>query len=96
MNPPLPELYEAMLDEATLAVLLDDITRCGEIRGVQVRIAGRSNLEQTWSEAEQLFRTGAAHSLQASYRHGGETWRDTLLRTPAGIRLVRMRVEAPS
>lgn len=96
MNEPIPlaQLTTADLDEATLASLFADIatlTTVDEVlvKGAETAYAGSAGLEQ----ARQLLVAGA-RGMQIRYRWNGEAWWDTLVRTPAGIRLVRTRAPA--
>ena len=90
---PLPDVHEAMLDEATERSLLTDIEALTELLGVTVKGAATQRVpDRAWTLAEALaaWRAGAARGLQLRYRHEGLEWWDTLLRTPSGTRLVRI------
>jgi hypothetical protein len=43
-------------------------------------------------EARQAFLSGQARAVQVRYRYDAKEWIDTLLHTPAGVRLVRCQV----
>lgn len=91
---PLPELHEAIVNDEFLDDLFADIATVTVIHATQVRIDGRSSTPP-FAEAAEAFRTGVAQAMQIQYAFGDDTWRDTLLRTDEGTRLVRIRVEAP-
>jgi hypothetical protein len=44
-------------------------------------------------QARQLLLEGRARGIQIRYHYDGADWWDTLMRTPQGIRLVRIRHE---
>lgn len=89
---PLSELRSALLDEATLGALVDDITRETEVLGVQVKGAPEALSEGggALAEAVVMLREGRVRAVQVRYRHRGVVWTDTLLRGPEGVRLVRV------
>lgn len=89
---PFPELHEALLTEEQLAELLADIEGSAIVHDAQMRV-GHQQTMPPFPEAAEALRTGVARALQVLYTYAGETWRDTLLRTPAGVKLVRIRVE---
>ncbi|WP_437629583.1 hypothetical protein [Sorangium sp. So ce854] len=99
---PLPPLQEAVLDEATLDRLFLDIAGAAEIvsvslkAGATVRAGGLPRAEGAGDElatARRALGDGTALGVQIRYRFGGSEWWDTLLRTPSGVRLVRVRLE---
>jgi len=100
MNEPLPDLQDALIDRATLWQLADDLeahTQILDIRqkGGPVRRADTS--EVTLREAFHALEARAVFGVQIAYHYQGVTWRDTLLATPEGLRIVRMPwpTEAP-
>ena len=96
MSEPLPELSEALLDRETLERLFVDLDACTRVldvllkRGPTRRTDGRP---VGLGEARDLLLTGEVRGLQIRYLYQGVEWRDTLLRTPEGVRLVRMQME---
>lgn len=94
---PLPPVQIAMLDPGTLARLFDDLGRDAELVSVQVRAPGSARGEAappSLEEARARLEAGTIQGLQLRYRLGPTLWCDTLLRTPAGVRLVR--IEQPA
>ena len=91
----LPDLHQAILDAATLQQLSADIIACTELLEVIPKYAGNSYVQDapslTIHEGIQLLATGELLGLQLRYRYEGALWWDTLMRTPAGIRLVRIQ-----
>lgn len=93
-DPPLPDLNEALLDEETVQALFRDLAACAEILEVVPKIADRTEVtgaKVSLAEGQALLAEGRARGLQVRYRFEGAEWWDTLLRTPRGIRLVRIR-----
>jgi hypothetical protein len=92
----LPDLNEAILDAATLERLFRDLEVCTRITEIIPKFAERQMVtEQTLSleQARQLLLEGRARGIQIRYHYDGADWWDTLMRTPQGIRLVRIRHE---
>lgn len=94
MDAPLAQLTSADLDPAALEALFADLAALTEIEAVQVKgtataYAGAAGLD----EARRQLAAGA-RGIQIRYRWRGEAWWDTLIRTPAGVRLVRTRAPA--
>jgi len=90
----LPDLQQAVLDEVTLADLFRDIELATELIGVTRKDGPESRAAEeplTLVEAHELLRTGQTRSVQLRYRYEGTQWWDTLIRTPTGVRLVRVR-----
>lgn len=90
---PLPELHEALLDAATEGSLLTDIEALTDLLGVTLKGAPTQMVDDgplTLADALAAWRAGAARGMQLRYRHQGVEWWDTLMRTPAGTRLVRI------
>lgn len=90
-EPPLPALEEGLLDVAGLRALLDDIQTCTIVREVQVkggptRRADAGDLDG----ARRALLTGEVRGVQIRYEHQGGTWRDTVLVTPRGYKVVRI------
>ena len=91
----LPPLREAMLTEADVAALFDDIRTHGtEVQLMQKRGARNShasvNSDSSLQVAKRLFLSGEVQRLQVRYRWNALLWIDTLVRQAAGTRLVRV------
>ena len=90
---PWPTLHEAELDDATLDALVGDITR--ETRLIAVMVKGAptelaAGGDVSLGDAVAMLRAGRVRAVQARYQYRGQTWTDTLLRGPAGVRIVRV------
>lgn len=91
-GPPLPEMREAVLSSGDVLALLADLQAHTRIQGVlcksgahQQTPTGETPLEQA---VDQLVnRTVTA--IQIRYAYDDHEWTDTLLNSPAGVRLVR-------
>lgn len=90
MSASLPPLHRADLDPATLAALFADLGALATIDAVRVKGAAAAC---TLAEAQDALTAGAA-GVQIRYRWGGSAWLDTILRTPTGLRIVRMPIPA--
>ena len=90
----LPDLHQAVLDTATLQQLCEDILACTELLEVIPKYAGNSYVREapalTIQQGIQELANGELLGLQLRYRYEGALWWDTLMRTPAGIRMVRI------
>lgn len=89
----LPPLQMAVLDAATLEQLFFDIEHAAELIGVQLKAGPGYAAEAdvpTVARARELLTTGAVIGVQLRYRARGAVWCDTLMRTPDGVRLVRV------
>ena len=90
----LPALQDALLDGDTLDALFRDLAGLVELQEILLKGASRSHaLERPVSleEARAALAEGAVVGAQIRYRYQGSDWWDTLLRTPQGIRLVRIQ-----
>ncbi len=89
---PLPDLHQAVLDEAGLHELVRDLGRAARVLSVRLkagagrRAEGEASLEQA---ARQLV-SGALRGVQVRYGFEGRVWCDTMLRVSEGYRVVRM------
>lgn len=95
--PPLPELQQQDLDEATVRALFRDVAALGE--GVEVLVKGApvaraEALALAPEAALEGLLAGRWRAVQLRYGHEGQVWLDTVLRTPQGFRVVRM-LQAP-
>jgi hypothetical protein len=90
----LPPLQDALLDGACLLALFRDLSGLVEIDEILLKDGPQSRaVEQPLSleEARAALEQGRAMGVQIRYRYQGSLWWDTLMRTPHGIRLVRIR-----
>lgn len=88
----LPDVQQAHLDVATLDALFSDIATFAHVYSVVVKHGAGRVEEQgtTLEEGRAALASGTARGVQIRYRHDGVEWCDTLLNTPAGVRLVRV------
>lgn len=93
----LPPLQQTVLDPATVAALFADLSACAEVTSVTTRAPGRTAgaapTTLSLEAAREGLLSGGLRTVQIRYRHGGQTWCDTLLATPVGVRLVRISEE---
>ena len=92
----LPELNQAVLGDATLAQLFDDISQCTEVLSAMPRYAAREFVAPagvTIDEARDLLTARRVRAVQLRYRYDGAEWWDTLVPVSDGTRLVRIRHE---
>jgi len=91
-EPPLPTVYDSVLDDAGVDALFEELARDSEgttvlLKGdVQARAGGAADL----NEARALLRDGKVFGVQIRCRLGGVVWLYTLMQAPQGIRLVRI------
>lgn len=90
----LPPLQDERIDEATARSLARDVQLLGE--QVEVRAKGEERgraraAPWTPAQAVEALLGGELRGVQLLYRHEGVDWMDTLLRSPSGLRIVRMR-----
>jgi hypothetical protein len=94
LNPlSLPPLQAAVLDAATLQSLFEDLaaeTSVDEILMKGEACGYASGGRPSLSGALEALEQGSAMGVQIRYRYQGSAWWDTLLRTPEGVRLVRI------
>jgi hypothetical protein len=93
-EPPLPELRTGLLDDASAGALFRDIAALTQVDEVIVKhIPGRIQQAQpvTLEQALRLLLAAEVRAVQIRYRHDGACWLDTLMRSPEGLRLVRVR-----
>lgn len=93
-----PDVYQAELDEPTLARLFEDLEGHAEVIEVRAKSARQAMAGDgtiTLAEARALLAARAVRGIQVRYRHGGELWMDTLMAGPTKVRLVRTRVPTP-
>jgi hypothetical protein len=90
----LPELTQAVLDQTTLDRLFDDIAGCTRLLDVTVKLSANRMVPQervTLEEARALLDARAVRGVQLRYLYDGGEWWDTLIATPDGVRVVRIR-----
>ncbi len=90
----LAELHQAELDEATVDQLFTDIAALTQVIEVLPKYQSQvyaPDTPITLEDARELLRIGAVRGVQVRYRHDGAQWWDTLMRTPTGVRVVRIR-----
>lgn len=96
-TPELPELNEAILDTDTLNQLFEDISRCTHLIEVIVKQGPRSqtpDATHTLDDAKKMLEDGSVMGVQLRYSYDDGQWWDTLIRTQAGVRIVRIRHDA--
>lgn len=88
-------VQEALLDEATTSQLFFDVAQAAELVDVVYKGPGARRADPvtaastpTLADAQRALASG--HAVQLRYRFGGEEWWDTLVRTTAGVRLIRI------
>jgi hypothetical protein len=89
----LPDLQDALLDPGTLAQLFFDLSQLAEVLEIRVKGAPTALATEeltTLEAARTALASGAAMAVQLRYRFEGRLWLDTLMRTPSGVRIVRM------
>jgi hypothetical protein len=91
---PLPDLQDAVIDEATLDQLFFDIAQGAELLAIVYKgTAGAADAALAppdLAAARGALRGDRVLGVQLRYRHAGVEWWDTLLRTARGVRLVRI------
>jgi hypothetical protein len=92
----LAPIYEGELDGALFEDYLADLEELADVERVLVKDGPESHADGApldLDQARMLLLTGAVRGVQIRYRHQRVAWIDTLVRTGASIRL--LRVEAP-
>lgn len=90
----LPELLDQIIDEPTLQALVADIEGLTQVSEVLVKGAAQARASGgplSAGQAVEMLRAGLIRGVQIRYRHEGVEWMDTLMQTPQGTRVVRMR-----
>lgn len=89
--PELPPVHEADLDWPTVDQLFADITALGEVLGISIKGAARGRAQEGGPDLKRAYDClQGGLSIQLRYRFEGVEWWDTLMRTPDGVRLVRI------
>lgn len=90
----LPPMHDLVLDGAAVDQLFFDLVQAATAIEIIARAPGarRADPAAPWTidTAHAALRTGALAAVQLRYDFAGSSWCDTLLRTPAGFRLVRI------
>lgn len=93
-DPPPPPMSEAMLDDEALDALFRDIGSLTQIDEVIVKhgpgMVGDAE-PPTLEEARAMLDARTIRGVQIRYRHEGAHWWDTLMVTPSGVKLLRVR-----
>jgi len=93
-SPPMPDLCESLIDDATVAQLMHDIQACAEVLEVIPKYGAQRYVGETkvsLEEAARLIKQRAVRAVQVRYRYDDAEWWDTLAVTPDGVRVVRIR-----
>ncbi len=89
---PLPDMFQADLDDAGVDELFTDLAAHADVQHIRMRDGPTPDgCATTLGEARAHLLSGEVSGVQIIYRFDGEGWLDTLMRTDAGIRLVRVR-----
>lgn len=94
----LPALQEGLLDEAQVRALFADLAARVQLLEVFTKGGEEQRADTapiTLEQARDRLLSCAVHGVQVRYLHKGREWCDTFLRTPDGVRLVRMEAVAP-
>ena len=91
---PLADLQDEVIDPERLGQLLFDIETQTEL--IEIRVKGAATAQasagvRTLAAARALLESGGVLGVQLRYRWRGYEWWDTLVRSPAGLRLVRIQ-----
>ena len=89
----LPQLQQVEVDDALLDALVTDLSALTEILCVMPKAGSGRVLPKTMplDEGVQMLRGNNLRGLQVRYRYDGDEWWDTLMQTPNGIRLTRIK-----
>ncbi len=97
-DPELPELHQSVLDADTVRQLVSDVSSLTEIlevipKGTSDKYVADPGSASTMNIelGRDLLLAGEIRGLQIRYRHEGAQWWDTLLSTPEGFKIVRIR-----
>jgi hypothetical protein len=92
---PLPELQQSILDPETFQQLFRDIAECAEVSEVIPKYGAAAYVPETGAltlaEGCAMLARNELRGLQVRYRYDNADWWDTLMKTPTGIRLTRIR-----
>lgn len=89
-------MSDAILDTEALDALFRDIGTLTQIDEIIVKhgpgMVG-DGAQPTLQQARAMLDAGEVRGVQIRYRHEGAAWFDTLMPTPRGVRLLRVRHE---
>ena len=90
-----PQLQQVEVDDALLDALVADLSALTEILCVMPKSGAGRVVPKTMPLAEgaQMLRENTLRGLQIRYRYEGDEWWDTLMQTPNGLRLTRIKQE---
>ncbi len=94
--PLLPELREGWLEAEQVRALFADLRACANAPSVQLKAGAEQRARSAPADldaAEAALLDGRVRGVQIRYGYQGSHWCDTLVRTPRGVRLVRIRLE---
>jgi hypothetical protein len=92
----LAHLTQAVLDSSTLDALFKDLVEFTDILGVLTKGGSKQRTNKTevgLIEGKELLQHGTVQAIQIHYVYNEAQWRDTLIRRPDGIQLVRMEMK---
>lgn len=92
----LPQLQQVAVDDALLDALVADLSALTEILAVMPKAAAAGRVvpqNVSLGEGVQQLRDNNLRGLQIRYRYEGDEWWDTLMQTPNGIKLTRIKQE---
>lgn len=90
----LPELRSGLLDADGLEALISDLAAYTNVYEIIVKSGATNHATPEGIDlpaAHDLLLGGAARGVQIRYRYDDADWWDTILRTPEGLRLTRIR-----
>ena len=90
----LPDLNQAVVDEARLTQLFSDIETCTQVLAVVPRYASRQFIAPTsvsLDEGKRMLVSRRVRAIQLRYLYDGSEWWDTLIPVATGTRIVRIR-----
>ena len=90
----LPEMRPALLDTATVERLFADLAFETSVLGILVKGGASDRAREeapTLRAAREVLLSGEAEGVQIRFVHRGVEYWDTVMRTPLGFRLVRVR-----
>lgn len=100
MNPPpgehpLPDLHQAILEAAQVEAYFADLAEHAALQEITAKSGPRTHAAEaplTLDQAHRALLQGDVRGVQIRYDFQGDTWWDTLMAGPQGIRLVRLRL----
>lgn len=90
----LPDMCQSLLDSASLEALFDDYQKAADVHEIRARSSSRALNTEVVSDLIQalsLLQQKATFGLQVFYRFDGHEWTDTLIPSPQGVRIVRIK-----